>query len=130
MLLPTIPAPITTTRARAGRPATRIPSSVIVAGSQHTEGDHAIRTPRDENTALLSASSGEHLLELRSENPHAEPGHAQPEQPPAESAAGAGHRDVDQGAAGRSRPYLIVPAAAGRPAVRLGRLGHDLPGAA
>src|ERR1700736_4309200 len=43
MLLPTMPAPITTTLARSGRLVTRIPSSVFVVGSQHSEEDDEVR---------------------------------------------------------------------------------------
>ena len=39
MLLPTIPAPITTTLACAGTPLTRIPPRSSPAGSQHNEED-------------------------------------------------------------------------------------------
>src|SRR4030088_2177802 len=45
MLLPTIPAPITTTLARAGMSLTRIPPLDFVAGSQHNEDDKARKAP-------------------------------------------------------------------------------------
>src|SRR6267143_7103881 len=45
MLLPTIPAPITTTLACAGTPLTRIPPRSSPPGSQHNEVDGTRKAP-------------------------------------------------------------------------------------
>src|ERR1700682_332533 len=114
MLLPTIPAPITTTLACVGRPLTRIPSFAFAAGSQHSEEQDATKHPRP------SANPGEHLLHVRAEYPGAQSTDQCPNQPAAEAAAVSDHRDVDLGLSGRARLKPVPPLAARRP-----RIGFD-----
>src|SRR5256885_10659368 len=84
ILLPTIPAPMTTTLAWAGRPATRIPSSVFNAGSQHSEENVETKPSR-----LTSAHARQHLLHIGAEDSTAEAADQSTDEHAARSAAGA-----------------------------------------
>src|SRR2546426_7004651 len=121
MLLPTIPAPMTTTLACAGRLLTRIPSSVFVVGSQHSDDDEIRKGPR-------SADPREHLLHVGAEDPTAEPGDERPDHQAARPAAGPDHGDLNLGASGRGWPEPVAPLASRRPGVRFDGGHGDLAG--
>src|SRR6267143_1595255 len=109
MLLPTIPAPITTTLARVGRLLTRIPPPSLTP-------DHSIaRKSTRARELLASADSSQNLLHVGAHHSNAEPRDDRPDQQAAQSATGADHRHVDLGAPCRRGLKPVAPLATGRP---------------
>src|SRR5438445_1174962 len=113
MLLPTIPAPITTTLAVAGRPVTRIPPPSLTPAHSITR-KRARRNPSE-----TSANARQHLLHIGAEDSTAEPGDQRADQHAARPASGPQHRDLDIGASARGRRQPVPPLAPGRPGVGL-----------
>src|ERR1700674_1021182 len=110
MLLPTIPAPITTTLACVGRLLTGIPSYIFVAGSQHSDEDESRK-------GLRSANAGQPLLHIGAEESNPEPADKQADKHAARSLARPHDGDVYLGASRRGRLKPVAPLTAGCPGV-------------